>query len=50
MMQKRVFQAARFLRGRLNHCLPSLKLDLLSIIEEIGILWKMKVSRKSHPG
>jgi hypothetical protein len=47
MMQKRVFQAARFLSSRLNHCLPSLEFNLLSIIEEVGILWKMNGSRKS---
>jgi hypothetical protein len=43
MVQNRVFQAARFLRWRLKHCFPSLKLNLSSIIEEIGILWKMPI-------
>src|SRR6202035_5617578 len=28
MMQNHLFQSARFLRGSLIHCLPSLKLDL----------------------
>jgi hypothetical protein len=41
MMQDRLFQAARLPCDRINHCLPSLELNLLSIIEELGILWKM---------
>ena len=49
MMQKRGFQAARFLSRRFNRCLHSLELDLLSIIEEVGILWKMNGLEEIRP-